>query len=256
MVDGRLLAAYRSMYETAAVLAARQKQQEEGGADACSDSPAATVADLGTSWQQHLRLAVARRSRELLRGMPTPLLTDLQQLAAWEQESGQEQHGWAAAQRYYAAAVGAYEAAQPADWGAADSSSGSADGGLLDAGAAGDDVAWAQMLLQQGQQQQGGDWQEAPGGDLLPDSAGSAGSDAGTAPLLLDAGAVGADLELAQALLQGGRQQQEGSSGADGVVAQPGSSSSSGIQSLIYRCYKKQILWDAVLLPDASSVMC
>ena len=252
-MDGRLLAAYRSMYETAAVLAARQKQQEEGGgADACSDSPAATEADLGTSWQQHLRLAVARRSRELLRGMPTPLLTDLQQLAAWEQESGQEQHGWAAAQRYYAAAVGAYEAAQPADWGAVDSSSGgSADGGLVDAGAAGDDVAWAQMLLQQGQQQQqqGGDWQEAPGGDLLPDSEGSTGGDAGTAPLLLDAGAVGADLELAQALLQEGRQQQEGSSGADGVVAQPGSSSS--IQPLIYRCYKKQILWDAVLLPDA-----
>ena len=102
------------------------------------------------------------------------------------------------------------------------------------------------MLLQQGQQQQGGDWQEAPGGDLLP---GSEGSDAGVAPLLLDAGAVGADLELAQALLQEGRQQQEGSSGADGVVAQPGSSSS--IQPLIYRCYKKQILWDAVLLPDA-----
>jgi hypothetical protein len=106
------------------------------------------------------------------------------------------------------------------------------------------------MLLQQGQQQQGGDWQEAPGGDLLP---GSEGSDAGVAPLLLDAGAVGAGLALAQALLQEGRQQQEGSLGADGLDAQPGSSSSSSssILPVIYRCYKKQILWDAVLLPDA-----
>jgi hypothetical protein len=252
MVDGRLLAAYRSMYETAAVLAARQKQQaEEGsGADAGSDSPAA-VAELGASWQQHLRLAVARRARELLRSMRTPLLADLQRLAAWEQESGQEQHSWAAAQRYYAAAVGVYEAAQHADLGAANStsSSSSAAGGLLDAGAAGKDVAWAQMLLQQGQQQQGGDWQEAAGGGLLADSEASTGSGAGAAPLLLDAGAVGADLELAQALLQEGRQQQESSQGSDGLNAQPGSSSS--ILPVIYRCYKKQILWDAVLLPDA-----
>ena len=255
-MDGRLLAAYRSMYETAALLAARQQQQqsEEGGADTGSDSPTAAqavAAELGSSWQEHLRLAVARRSREMLHSMPTPLLTDLQQLAAWERESGQEQHGWAAAQRYYAAAVGAYEAAQQAGLAAAGSSSGgssSADGALVDAGAAGEDVAWAQMLLQQGQRQQGGDWQEAAGVDLLPDSERSTGGDAGTAPLLLDAGAVGADLALAQALLQEGRQQQEGSPGMAEGEAQPGSSSTLPV---IYRCYKKQILWDAVLLPPA-----
>lgn len=180
MVDGRLLAAFRALYETAAA----------GG-----------VAGLDASWSQHLRGAVARRCREILAGMPSPLLDDLAELAAWEQQSGQEPHGWASAQRHYAAGVEAYEArhgsmlaAAQTSPAAADAASSSGDAPLLDAGA---DAALAQVLLAQAQAQSA--------------AAGAAGRSEG----------------------------RQASSGDDGDVS---------TLPLIYRCYKKLILADAILL--------
>lgn len=79
MVDGRLLAAYRELHS------------------AC----AAAVERLQSDWQQHVREAVGLRSRQILAGMPTSLLDDLQQLAAWEHESGDLQHGFDAMLRHY-----------------------------------------------------------------------------------------------------------------------------------------------------------
>ncbi|KAI3428549.1 hypothetical protein D9Q98_007371 [Chlorella vulgaris] len=99
MVDGRLLAAYRTLFEAAA---SQQQQQQE-------EPAAGTAARLGRDWQQHMRLAVARRSRELLKEMPTPLLQDLEQLAAEDTEQ-QQAHCWADVLKSYAAAVAAFEA--------------------------------------------------------------------------------------------------------------------------------------------------
>lgn len=197
-MDGRLLAAFRSLYEIV-----RASGLPEAG--------------LGASWAEHARAAVARRSREVLASMPTPLPADLQTLAAWEAQAGQAEHCWAAAAQHYTAAVEAYEArhgsvaqqaaapspaSQPVDAGTASSSSSSSSGDaapMLDAGA---DAAFAQLLLQHAAQQQ---LQAAAGDADEPDT-------------------------------------------ADG--ASSGSRSASSILPIMYRAYKKQILWDAVLLAE------
>lgn len=213
MVDGRLLAAYRSLYEVAAP-ALQQQQQQGGGSSSSSTAP------LGSSWAQHLRQAVARRSQEVLAGMPTPLLQDLERLAAWERQSGDAPHSWGAALAHYSAAVAEYEAQRGSLLGAAaaagsasaagaandaeaqSAASGSSGGPLLDAGAAtGEDAALAALLLrqarqaEQGQQEQGG----APGG---------------------------------------GEQQQAQSGGSGSILP------------VVYRAYKKLVLADAILLAD------
>lgn len=79
LVDGRLLAAYRSLQA----------------------SCAAAVQALRADWAAHMRAAVARRAAEVLHGMPTPLLADLQALAAWELAGGAAQHGWRATLQHY-----------------------------------------------------------------------------------------------------------------------------------------------------------
>ncbi len=155
MVDGRLIAAYRTLYECA--VAAGQPVQQAGGSGS-------GVADLGSSWQHHMRIAVGLRCRELLRGMATPLLDDLQRLTAWEQQTGELQHCWAAAQQHYSAAVAAFERQHGSVLGesgssavnaaiakaAPSSSSSSSEAPLVDAGAAaGEDAALARTLLRQ-----------------------------------------------------------------------------------------------------------
>lgn len=204
-MDGRLLAAYRCLFEAAAP--ALQQQQASGG----------SAAGLGDSWAQHLQQAVARRSQQVLASMPTPLLEDLQQLAAWEQLSGDAPHCWAAALRHYSAAIAAYEAGY---------------GSLLGAAAAGANAS------------------AAPAGGC------SGSSSSGGGQPLLDAGAsAGKDAALAQLLLQQARQQ-EGEEGLRALRiwgGQPESSGSGGssiMLPVVYRAYKKLILADAILLAD------
>lgn len=163
MVDGRLLAAYRTLYDAACAAGLQQQQAGQEGSQG-QQQPA-----LGGSWGQHVQLAVAARCLEILQSMPTPLATDLDRLAAWEQQAGDAPHRWAEAQAHYSAAVAAHEArhgglqiapaaAQPApavEGGSGRIESASAEPALLDAGT---DVALAQLLLQQAQGQ-------APSGD-------------------------------------------------------------------------------------------
>mgnify|MGYP001810337162 CR=1 FL=1 len=115
--------------------------------------------ELGGSWGEHARLAVGARCRQILDGMPTPLLEDLQRLAEWERQTGDVQHCWEAAQRHYSGAVDAYEAQrgglheQPSSSGGEAAAALPAAGGaqLLDAGA---DAEFAQLLLAQARQAQ------------------------------------------------------------------------------------------------------
>lgn len=226
MVDGRLLAAYRSLYETATPAVAAASLAAAAAADATQEQaqPAgpAAASSLGSSWEQHMRKAVGLRCQELLLSMPTPLLQDLQHLAALEQQTGEQQHCWSAAQQHYAAAVAAYEAQH---------------GSLQAEGSASSGEAGASSA--------GGP--DTPDAVMNPSS--SSGSDAGAAPLI-DAGA---DPALAQLLLAQAKQQQAaaaaGNEQADGSSntnsSSPGSGSSLPLQ---YRCYKKMTLWDALLL--------
>ena len=200
------MAAFRALYETAAAQQQQQQQQQEGSAGA--------GAGLGASWGEHLRLAVARRCREILAAMPTPLPEDLRRLAAWEAQTGDTQHRWAEAAAHYGPRIEAFEARH----------------GPLQAAA----VAAAAPA-----QPAGGDDAAAPGG--------------GSSPALLDAGA---DAALAQLLLQAAPRQAgsqepaaaaaEGSSGG----SSSGGSSGGSMLPLLFRAYKKLVLWDAVLLAE------
>jgi hypothetical protein len=151
MVDGRLVAATRALYE----------QARSSGS-----SGSGVGSQLGSSWERHLRVAVGRRCQELLSGLPTPLVQDLERLAEWEQQTGQEEHGWAAALAHYEKAVEAHEVhhgsvqqdvqqspgatAAAAEEGSDSSSSSSNPPGLIDAGAAAaENAELAQLLLQQ-----------------------------------------------------------------------------------------------------------
>jgi hypothetical protein len=179
-----------------------------GGSPEAGSGGCGAAAALGGDWRRHVQAAVGRRAVELLRGMPTPLLSDLERLAAWEQETGQQQHGWEAVRGHYAAALTAYEARH---------------GSLLgEAGESGE--------------------------------RNTAQAAADTSPLL-DAGA--ADADLARLLLQqapaaarqasGGATAEEDSGGADDGGSVGGGTAGS-ILPVLYRCYKKLILADAVLL--------
>ncbi|PRW44382.1 Histone-lysine N-methyltransferase setd3 [Chlorella sorokiniana] len=236
MVDGRLLAAFRSLYEAAAP--ALQQQQQGSSSSSSSNassssssssnassssssssnasSSSSSPAPLGGSWLEHLRRAVARRCQEVLAGMATPLLQDLERLAAWERHSGDAPHSWAAALTHYAAAIAAYEARC---------------GGLLGAAA-------------------------ASGGSAAGASAEMAAVASSSGQPLLDAGAAGGqDAALAALLLQQARQaeqeQHKGSAASGGSELQSESSTSgTSILPVIYRAYKKLILADAILLAD------
>lgn len=209
MADGRLLAAFRSLHEAASSAASgTAASPPPGGSQEAGSGGCGAAAALGGDWRRHVQAAVGRRAVELLRGMPTPLLSDLERLAAWEQETGQQQHGWEAVRGHYAAALTAYEARH---------------GSLLgEAGESGE--------------------------------RNTAQAAADTAPLL-DAGA--ADADLARLLLQqapaaarqasGGATAEEDSGGADDGGSVGGGTAGS-ILPVLYRCYKKLILADAVLL--------
>lgn len=224
MVDGRLLAAYRCLFEAAAAAAAA------GAAAGQQQGQQGQVLGLGSNWGQHLRLAVAARCRQILQGMPSPLLSDLDRLAGWEQSSGAEPHCWAASQQHYAAAIGAYEARHGSLHSAgSDGGAGSAPAAAAAAGSAFSDSSRGSSS-----------------------SSDSSGSSAG----LLDAGS---DAALAQLLLQQARAQEgqgagrDSSTGSIAASSSPDGSSSTGPDSgsilpLLFRCYKKQVLWDAVLL--------
>ena len=223
-MDGRLLAAFRSLYEAAAPALAQQQQQasSSGGGSGSSSGGGGSTAQLGSSWPQHLRRAVARRSQEVLAGMPTPLLQDLEQLAGWERQSGDAPHSWGAAQAHYSATIAAYEARCGSLLGAAaGTAAGSGSAAAVDAGAA----ALAE----------GGSTNEQP---------------------LLDAGAAGQDAALAALLLQQARQAEQAQGAAPGGSTQQPESGSGGgsgggsILPMIYRAYKKLILTDAILLAD------
>lgn len=211
-MDGRLLAAYRSLYETAA--AALQQQQQEQQRQ--QDQPASSAAQLGDSWPQHARRAVARRSQEILAGMRTPLLHDLERLAAWERHSGDAPHGWGAAQAHYSAAVAAYEAQCGSLVGAA----AAAGAGTAGTGAEAAPVA-------------------SSSGEPLLDAGAAAGQDAALAALLLQ--------QARQAQQQ---QQQEQGAAASSAMQQGASSGSGSMLPVIYRAYKKLVLTDAILLAD------
>lgn len=205
MVDGRLLAAYRTLYESAAA-AGQPARQEAGGGGG--------VADLGSGWQQHMRIAVGLRCRELLRGMPTPLLQDLRRLADWEQQAGDQQHCWGAAQQHYAAAVEAFERQHGSMLG---EGLGKAAGHAADSGTAA----------------------AAPGGS-------SSNGGSSEAPLLDAGAAAGSGAALAQMLLQQAAAGEQPGDGEAGGVAEPGGGAS--ILPVQFRAYKKMILTDAVLL--------
>ncbi len=209
-MDGRLLAAYRSLYEAAA--AALQQQQQEQ-----QQQQASSAAQLGDSWPQHARRAVARRSQEILAGMRTPLLHDLERLAAWERQSGDAPHGWGAAQAHYSAAVAAYEARCGSLVGAA----AAAGAGTAGTGAEAAPVA-------------------SSSGEPLLDAGAAAGQDAALAALLLQ--------QARQAQQQ--QQQQQHGAAASSAVQQGASGGSGSMLPVIYRAYKKLILIDAVLLAD------
>lgn len=182
MVDGRLLAAYRSLYE-AAVAAGLPQEQQPAGLEGRQGQPQPV---LGDSWSRHVQLAVAARCREILQRMPTPLLADLERLAEWERRGGEAPHRWTEAQRHYAAAVAAHEArhgglhsvvTEEAPPSAVEGSSSNGVGAgvpnLLDAGA---DATLARLLLQQAQTQQ-------PSGGGAADDGGSSAA-AGSASVL------------------------------------------------------------------------
>ena len=217
-MDGRLLAAFRSLYEAAAPALA---QLQQASSSSSSSGGGGSTAQLGSSWPQHLRRAVARRSQEVLAGMPTSVLQDLEQLAGWEWQSGDAPHSWGPAQAHYSATIAAYETQCGSLVGAAAAAvAGSGSATAVDAGAA----ALAE----------GGSTNEQP---------------------LLDAGAAGQDAALAALLLQQARQAEQAQGAApSGSTQQPessGSSSGSGsILPVIYRAYKKLILTDAILLAD------
>lgn len=195
------MAAFRALYEAVAASAAQQPQQEQQQQGSDSSS-AGLMTSLGTSWGEHLRMALARRCRQILAGMPTPLADDLQRLAAWEAQAGDAQHRWAEALAHYGPRIEAFESRH----------------GPLQAASA----------------PAGGAEQAALGGD---------------GPQLLDAGA---DAALAQLLLQAAPQQQAAAAAAadDGGSGSSGGSGGGSMLPIVFRAYKKLVLWDAVLLAE------
>lgn len=204
MVDGRLLAAFRALHAEAAVAAAQAQAQQAAGSQQEKQGQGGGGA-LGATWEQHLRLALVRRCREILASMPTPLLDDLRRLAAWEQASGQAQHCWAQALQHYSPALAAWEAKH----------------GSLAAGAPPASAG-------------GAGEQAGSGGDV----------GSGSAAPVLDAGAAGEDAALARLLLQQAQAQSE----AEAVQEEGAAGGGPSILPVIYRCYKKLVLADAILL--------
>lgn len=228
-LDSRLMAAYDA-------LSACWDGRNSGSGSSSGDEGAALggVGNLSdaegmAARQRRFHSLVALRCRELLGGMGTSLLDDLEALAAWEQANSASvpesvQHGFAAMLQQYRSDIEAYCAqegtplADPFGSGAAAAAAeggGVLSSGLVDAGAAAVVDAGAEQLL-----------------SLLREMAAAVPAEAVPEGTLGDSSAAGA------AVAEQEEQQQE---------QEP------SMLPVVYRAYKKQILWDAILAAAAAS---
>ncbi|GAB4820987.1 hypothetical protein N2152v2_008033 [Parachlorella kessleri] len=231
-LDGRLMAAFSELQKVLAQAGTTEAADSEGG----SPAALAMFAESLAARQRQFHRLVATRCQEMLASMPTQLLQDLERLAGWEQEAGGT-HGFDSMLQHYRTEIEAYSAGQ----------GGSADspfGGAADSSTEG--------------------LRSTPAADSVSSLSDAAASpcehgpvvDAGLGSLSgEDEGLLGLLRQLATSTIEAAPADAEvnpevNQAAAGGWAAEPAEQVPPQQRSMlpvIYRAYKKMILWDAIL---------